>query len=217
MKMVDYSPGADAEPTGATAPLAVISDGAPSSPGFPASGASVFLPRHALNPLVGAAHPLLEIGMLLRRGRQPPPLSLEELRIRLVAMVRTFVDTCAYMPTDMVAAARIACAPMSTRRSPPRRGAARHESARSLLVIFHGESSGGERFFTILHELSRDPSANIDALELLSVMLALGMQGRYRLSAAGHRRAGAGAPEVAGADPQCARRPGCRPVAALAG
>nr|WP_235610849.1 type IVB secretion system protein IcmH/DotU [Bordetella sp. H567] len=53
------------------------------------------------------------------------------------------------------------------------------------MVTFHGEASGGERFFTILHHLSRDPAANIDALELLYIILSLGMEGRYRLMEGG--------------------------------
>ncbi|WP_179283423.1 type IVB secretion system protein IcmH/DotU [Bordetella genomosp. 9] len=145
----------------------------------------LFLPRHALNPLVEAAHPLLELGMLLRHGRQPPPLPLEELRRRLALMVRNFVDACAHVPTDTVAAARYCLCTYLDEAVAATPWGGEAWSARSLLVIFHGEASGGERFFTILHELSRDPSANIDVLELLSVILALGMQGRYRLSPQG--------------------------------
>lgn len=185
MKIVDYSPSPDGGPPGATAPLAIIGEGPPSTPAFAPCGAPVFLPRHALNPLVGAAHPLLEIGMLLRQGRHPPPLALEELRTRLVAMVRAFVDACAHFPTDVVAAARYCLCTYVDEAIAATPWGGEAWSARSLLVIFHGESSGGERFFTILHELSRDPAANIDALELLSVILALGMQGRYRLSPQG--------------------------------
>jgi type VI secretion system protein ImpK len=185
MKMIDCSPAADAGPPAAAAPLALVHDGKPPMPGFVASGAAVFLPRHALNPLVAAAHPLLELGMLLRHGHQPPPLALEDLRARLAAMVRAFVDACAPIDTNIVAAARYCLCTYVDEAIAATPWGGEAWSARSLLVIFHGESSGGERFFTILHELTRDPSANIDVLELLLVMLALGMQGRYRLSREG--------------------------------
>jgi type VI secretion system protein ImpK len=147
-----------------------------------APGSRVFLPRQAMNPLVEAAHPLLEMGALLRHAAQAPAIPLEELRTRLAAMVRAFVDRCADVGTDTLAAARYCLCTFldeSVAATPWGGGA---WSTRSLLVIFHGEASGGERFFTILHKLSQNPAANIDALELLYIMLALGMQGRYRLS-----------------------------------
>ena len=52
----------------------------------------------------------------------------------------------------------------------------------SLLSLFHKETRGGERFFQLLNKLSEDPARNIDMLELLYVCLALGFQGRYRVS-----------------------------------
>jgi len=52
----------------------------------------------------------------------------------------------------------------------------------SLLSMFHKETHGGERFFQMLKKLKQDPSKNIDLLELLYVCLALGFQGRYRVS-----------------------------------
>ena len=52
---------------------------------------------------------------------------------------------------------------------------------RSLLVTFHNEASGGERFFLILQRLAQNPAANVDVLELIYVMLCLGFEGRYRL------------------------------------
>jgi type VI secretion system protein ImpK len=55
-------------------------------------------------------------------------------------------------------------------------------------MLFHGETSGGERFFSLLQDLSRDANAHLDVLELIYVMLALGMQGRYRLLDAGAAR-----------------------------
>jgi type VI secretion system protein ImpK len=55
-------------------------------------------------------------------------------------------------------------------------------SKQSLLSMFHKETHGGERFFQMLKKLGQDPSRNIDLLELLYVCLALGFQGRYRVS-----------------------------------
>ena len=52
----------------------------------------------------------------------------------------------------------------------------------SLLSMFHKETHGGDRFFQMLKKLMQNPSRNIDLLELLYVCLALGFQGRYRVS-----------------------------------
>ena len=52
----------------------------------------------------------------------------------------------------------------------------------SLLSMFHKETHGGERFFLMLKKLKQDPTRNIYLLELLYVCLALGFQGRYRVS-----------------------------------
>jgi type VI secretion system protein ImpK len=54
-------------------------------------------------------------------------------------------------------------------------------SSRSLLVTFHNEASGGERFFLILQRLAQNPTGNVDVLELIYVILGLGFEGRYRL------------------------------------
>lgn len=61
-------------------------------------------------------------------------------------------------------------------------GAASIWNQQSLLSMFHKETHGGERFFQMLKKLSQDPARNIDLLELLFVCLALGFQGRYRVS-----------------------------------
>jgi type VI secretion system protein ImpK len=148
-------------------------------------GPAVYLPSHGLNPLVQAAHPLLEMGFLLRHARQQPPMPLEELRTELIGMVRDFVNACASVDTESVAAARYCLCTFVDEAIGATAWGGQAWSTRSLLVLFHGETSGGERLFTILHKLSQNPAANIDALELLYVMLALGMEGRYRLSAGG--------------------------------
>ncbi len=49
----------------------------------------------------------------------------------------------------------------------------------SLLSYFHQETCGGENFFVMLENLEKDPSTNIDLLELMYVCLVLGFEGRY--------------------------------------
>lgn len=138
-----------------------------------------------LNPLVGAAHALIEAGATLRDA--PEALQLEPLRARLANMVETFGDEAAAKGIDAetVSLARYCLCTFidETIAATPWGGGA--WAARSLLVTFFGEASGGERFFTILRGLSQEPRRHLDALELLFLILSLGMVGRYRLIVGG--------------------------------
>ena len=51
---------------------------------------------------------------------------------------------------------------------------------RTLLSVFHGETSGGEKSFLILDRLRQSPSENLDVIELFYICLSLGFEGRYR-------------------------------------
>jgi type VI secretion system protein ImpK len=52
---------------------------------------------------------------------------------------------------------------------------------RTLLVGFHGEAFGGEKFFQLLKQLMQQPTReNLELIEVLWLCLALGFEGRYR-------------------------------------
>ena len=61
-------------------------------------------------------------------------------------------------------------------------------AGQSLLVTFHREAQGGEKFFQILDRLLGEPQRYLALLELLYVCLALGFEGRYRLDERGANR-----------------------------
>ncbi|MDJ0656470.1 MAG: type IVB secretion system protein IcmH/DotU [Xanthomonadales bacterium] len=50
---------------------------------------------------------------------------------------------------------------------------------RSLLVTYHGDAWGGDRFFDILDRANQNPGSNRDLLEFLYLCLTLGFQGKY--------------------------------------
>lgn len=134
-----------------------------------------------LNPLVRAANPLIELVLLLRQLPTHP--NVEELRAQLVQMVRTFEAegrACGLDDEKLGAARYCLCTFIDEVISSTPWGAELWAS-RSLLVTFHNEASGGERVFFILPRLARNPLANIDVLELLYIIFALGFEGRYRL------------------------------------
>lgn len=132
--------------------------------------------------LLNAAHPLLMLACQLRLD--PLDEELETLRERLCTMVDAFDASMTRAGIDAktcIAVRYCMCTFIDEiiAATPPGGGGA--WASRSLLILFHGQASGGERFFSILRELTLDASANLEALELLYVMLALGMEGRYRL------------------------------------
>lgn len=67
-------------------------------------------------------------------------------------------------------------------------GAQSDWSGQSLLVMFHKEKSGGEKFFQILERLRAQPGRYIDLLELQYVCLALGYEGMYRIDDRGQAK-----------------------------
>lgn len=82
---------------------------------------------------------------------------------------------------------------------------------KSLLITFHKEAWGGEKFFQFLNHLIRQPAQNSDLLGLFYYCLSLGFQGKYRIDNQGaakleqlreelylvlHRQAGEFEPEL---------------------
>ena len=63
-------------------------------------------------------------------------------------------------------------------------------ASQSLLVMFHKEVSGGEKFFEILDRVRGNPARYIDLIELIFVCLALGYEGMYRHDPSGQSRLG---------------------------
>lgn len=59
---------------------------------------------------------------------------------------------------------------------------------KSLLSQFHGETYGGQGFFTILQRACEEPHKNLHLLELLFVILSLGFEGKYRVDPDGQRK-----------------------------
>jgi len=148
--------------------------------------ASAALPGAGLNPLVHAASALLDLVVPLRF--MPAPPDMERLRRRLTDEMQAFEQAAraARIDAEDVAAARYAlCTFLDETISSTPWGAGVWNS-RSLLVAFHNEAWGGEKFFLILQRLSQDPRGHLDVLELMYLCLALGLEGRYRVLERGH-------------------------------
>lgn len=66
-------------------------------------------------------------------------------------------------------------------------GAKSNWANESLLVTFHKETWGGERFFELLEKMSANPSKHILAIEFYYAILELGFEGKFRHSNDGMR------------------------------
>ncbi len=91
-------------------------------------------------------------------------------------------------------------------------GAQSDWSTQSLLVTFHREAAGGEKFFQILDRVSGEPQRYRALLELLYVCLALGFEGKYRLDTGAPRVSRKSAKRSTAASKACAKawNPSCR-------
>jgi len=161
------APGAPPPPSGAPAKVA------PTPSGAPPVGTG-------LNPLTGCASPLLiAAGELRNSTTHPDP---EGLRSRLVNEVRTF-EGCARakgIPENHVLTARyVLCSLLDEAVLGTPWGSESVWAEQGLLIDFHKEAWGGEKFFLALEQLIAYPSGNLHLLELMYLCLALGFKGRY--------------------------------------
>lgn len=143
------------------------------------------LPGSGLNPLVRAANALLDLVVPLRHTAQPQDLNA--LRERLATAIRTFETDAraAGVDPESIAAARYALCTLVDETISGTPWGSGVWGSRSLLVAFHNEASGGEKFFLVLQRLSQDPARHLDLLELMYLCLALGLEGRFRLADGG--------------------------------
>lgn len=135
-----------------------------------------------INPLVQAAIPLLMLAGRLRG--QVAQADVEALRRQTIQEVRSFEERArqAGIQAEDVMAARYAlCTAIDEAVLNTPWGSQSGWSSQSLLVSFHRESFGGEKFFQILERVNSEGQRYLSLLELLYLCLALGFEGKYRL------------------------------------
>jgi len=134
-----------------------------------------------LNPLIAAANPLLNIVPLLRTTLQhADPIGLRDY---LIQNIKTFESRskAAGFPPEKVIAARYALCTLLDESIASTPWGSGEWGKHSLLILFHNEAFGGEKFFQLLIKLAENPKANLDLLEFMYVCLTLGFEGRYRV------------------------------------
>ncbi len=135
-----------------------------------------------INPLVAAANPLLNVTAQLRATAQhPDPAALREALAQGIKEFEARAKAAGIAPERVVAARYALCTLLDEIAASTPWGSSGVWARQSLLVMFHNEGWGGEKFFQLLGKLAENPAANRDLLELLYVCLALGLEGRYRV------------------------------------
>jgi type VI secretion system protein ImpK len=166
-------------PGGRAAPAPPQAPPAPEPP----STAPVAVISAGLNPLVGAANPILDMVPRLRAALSHADPG--ELRVRLAQALQAFEADARARGVDPVhvrAASYALCTLLDETAASTPWGGSGLWAKHSLLVLFHNETWGGEKFFQLLSRLAEEPAKNRDLLELLYVCLALGFEGRYRVA-----------------------------------
>lgn len=136
----------------------------------------------APNRLLAAASPLLNAIAHFRYA--PAPDSTAALRQQMVGEVRRFEQSCQDLGIDaqvIVRARYCLCTSLDEAAALTPWGQDSIWAGNGLLVAFHNEAGGGEKFFQLMAMLLRQPDRHIDLLELIYFCLLLGFGGRYRV------------------------------------
>ena len=132
------------------------------------------------NPLLKAATTVFALARRLRHAMSQP--DVPKLRADTVQLLRTFEGRAQQLgarPEAIRPASYALCALIDEIVLGTPWGAGSAWSAQSLLITLHNETTGGERFFQILHEQTANAATNIDMLELMFVCLSLGFRGKF--------------------------------------
>jgi type VI secretion system protein ImpK len=141
------------------------------------------------NPLVACATDLLTVAGQLRSSlSHPDPSGLLQ---RLATQVRSF-ESCARsrgLTDQTVLPARyVLCALLDESVKDTPWGSQSVWTEQGLLIAFHNEAWGGDKFFEALDRLLSYPSGNLHLLELMYLCIAMGFEGRYRIREGGREQ-----------------------------
>ena len=188
--------GAGRQPGAPAAPSPVINAPRPpvrqSTPAamVPASGAALSdFVSQTLNPILQAAAPLLTLSA--RLASSVIQANVTTLRQQAVHEIRTFEERVRAAGTtneDILVARYMLCTFVDSAVLNTPWGAHSDWAGQSLLVMFHKEVSGGEKFFQILERLVPNPQRYLDLIELAYVCLAFGYEGKFRIDPQGPAR-----------------------------
>lgn len=137
---------------------------------------------HGSTPLLAAANPLLNLIPQLRATvTHADPAALRDYLIAQVQLFESRAKQAGIRNETIVGARYCLCTALDETVGQTPWGGSGVWSKNSLLVTFHNEAWGGEKFFQLLSKLAQNPQQHIELLELMNACLAMGFEGRYRI------------------------------------
>ncbi|MNF24140.1 hypothetical protein D3C84_47280 [compost metagenome] len=139
-----------------------------------------------INPLVAAAARVFSEIVRLKHSNKPE--DLPKLKNHLTELIKLFEYQALHDQVEggqVMAARYVLCTVADEAVQTTTWGNRSEWSQISLLSSFHNETSGGEKFFILLEQLSKNPVRHLPMLELMYVCLALGFEGKYRVETRG--------------------------------
>jgi type VI secretion system protein ImpK len=134
------------------------------------------------NPLVNSASALLSLVNQLRQSTSHP--DVPGLRNRIISEVKAFEANALQQgcSVEQTQAARYAlCSLLDEAILNTPWGSNSIWTTHNLLVTFHKEAWGGEKFFQVLSNLIAQPGIYLHLLELFYFCLCLGFEGKYKI------------------------------------
>ncbi|WP_444993969.1 type IVB secretion system protein IcmH/DotU [Aliikangiella sp. IMCC44359] len=142
-----------------------------------------FRTSHGLNPLVNAASTLIAVFEKTRNTASHPDVGgLYQRLSNEIRMFQSRLQELGVKSEIAISARYVLCSALDETVLNTPWGAESQWPQKTLLSVFHNETSGGEKFFQILDRMRQMPSENIDMLELMYILISLGFEGRYRFA-----------------------------------
>lgn len=168
-----------------------------SSPGNNSTDGGDSAISSGLNPIIATANPLLNIAISIRNTIELTDSSaLREYLEQGIAKFRKKLKADGRSTEKITIASYALCSFLDECVASTPWGD-REWGKQSLLIQFHKETFGGERFFSILDKLTNNPKENIDYIELMYICLTLGFTGRYAVMSEGTKKLTAYREEIA--------------------
>jgi len=134
------------------------------------------------NPLARAANPVLNLVPQIRNTEQVGDIAA--LRDVLIEAIRDFerrARQAGIAPETIIGARYCLCTLLDETAALTPWGGSGIWSRHGMLVSFHNETWGGEKFFQLLSKLAQAPQQHRDLLGLMYACICLGLQGRFRI------------------------------------
>lgn len=141
------------------------------------------------NRLMEAAMPLM--GLVIRIRRLSKFEKVDALHSRLVNEVEIFqqdIEGLGYDEATVLAARYVLCSAIDEAVLSQPWGAESNWPERPLLSVYHNETWGGEKVFTILDRVMDESHRFVDLLEFIYYTVSIGFEGKYHVVHNGHVR-----------------------------